>query len=237
MKMAHPVGDARQMGKNGKAIENYAFDPENPLDWWFKDCQRVELIDCWNYEYARECPAEIERAREWRGNTLHPATFDELIDRKPRTDQVVALYPEWPEHPYLSIPPEERKRRKELMLKDAAPLFDLIKKSWTAKATFTVFDWTKSDTELVEDFRFWLKRKRPKAGSIRESRGNAGIERRTRVRLKGLGAYRLARNMTANEVIAHAIAKGKPLYKNQPQLSKVCSSIEKVIRQLNSDML
>jgi hypothetical protein len=214
---------------------DYDFDAEDPLHWWFADCPKEELFLCWCYEYYRECAAEVEKVLTWRKSVGNPETFDELFSKKP--EALVALYPEWPSLPYLAIPAEERTRRREIQLAHAKPHFDAIKHSRSAKATFPIFDWTNSDNELVEDFRAWLKRKRPKAGSIRESRGNAGIERRTRVRLKGLGAYRLARNMTANEVIAHAIAKGKPLYKNQPQLSKVCSSIEKVIRQLNSDML
>jgi hypothetical protein len=233
MKTEHPVGDAWQKRKNGKAVENYEFDPENPLDWWFNDCPREELIECWNYEYARECPAEIKKALEWRENAAHPATFDELVNRTPKTCQVVALYPEWPRHPYLSIAPEERRRRRELMLKDAEPLLSHIQKSWTAKATFAVFDWAESDTELLRQFEDWVKRTRPKNEPIKESRGNAGHERKLLVRLKWLGAYRLTRHVGVNAAIVLTNDKGKPLYKREPDIAMAAKFAANWIKYLN----
>ena len=95
-------------------------------DWDFSKCQPYELQACYMYEFFREYHEAKESIRKWRSQ--HPgAKFDDWLaairnprDRK-RPDvggyELYAFCPEWPGKAYLSIAPDERRRRLGLLPK------------------------------------------------------------------------------------------------------------------------
>jgi len=99
-------------------------------------------------------------------------------------------------------------------------------------AHFPISDWSLSDTELLNDLEQWLKKKRPRDCVKRETRGRS-VVRSIRARLKALGAYRLSRVMSQNEVLGFAIAHERELYKNQPELSKVLNKTASYLEWLD----
>jgi len=106
------------------------------LEWDFSSCPDDELFVCHGYEFAREFPHVCQWASDWR-RRLPGKTFDDWVPSTKRehgrrlltrTDlapviawNLFACYPEWPEHPYLSIPEAERQRRLKLLPKIHQP--------------------------------------------------------------------------------------------------------------------
>ena len=85
--------------------------------WDFSTCPDEELADCWFYEFKSESTYARQEILAWR-QTCNAKTFDEFLWLARGTltwakygRQFYALCPEWPDAPYLSIPPAERKRR------------------------------------------------------------------------------------------------------------------------------
>lgn len=92
-------------------------------DWDFSVCPPDELQSCYTYEFLREWAWTRESVAQWRKK--HPGQkFDDWLptiqnpsDRDRPDYELYAFCPEWPDKPYLSILPKERRRRLELMPK------------------------------------------------------------------------------------------------------------------------
>ena len=87
--------------------------------WDFTTCPGEELGDCRLYEFKSESLHVRQEILAWRQN-CNAKTFDELLYLARGTltwakygQQFFALWPEWPDSPYLSVLPAERKRRRE----------------------------------------------------------------------------------------------------------------------------
>jgi hypothetical protein len=137
---------------------------------------------------------------------------------------------EWPESPYLEIAPGVRRLHLFIQNAHGKNISNWLKIERRQKlaaqikdgtvAVFPVQDWSASDTEILAQFKHWLKTARPKGIAIRENRGKRNSQRKLRTGLKALGAWRLSQVMSQNDVIRFAIEHGKRLYRNQPDLSK-----------------
>ena len=87
----------------------------------FEFLEDAELLPCYEYEVAREDRTWIEEVRAWRGQ--HAPSFSALLDlwcQRWRTKgkhpswEFYVLWPEWPDVPYLSLPPAVRHARLQL---------------------------------------------------------------------------------------------------------------------------
>ena len=93
------------------------------LEWDFDTCPGEELELCFEYERSRDVPEDIKETERWRETYIKSlnstvwveqapgATFDDYFNRDDYPLTAIHVYPEFPETPYLAIPPEERARR------------------------------------------------------------------------------------------------------------------------------
>ena len=96
------------------------------FEWDFSTCLDHELFECHGYEFAREFPHVREAATIWRRHH-HGSAFDDCLTVAKKLSRVdlapvvgwglFYFFPEWPEHPYLSISETERHRRLRLLPK------------------------------------------------------------------------------------------------------------------------
>jgi hypothetical protein len=103
------------------------------LDWDFSKCDKIELRDCHFYEFSREREFVRNLVAKWR-EEQKVTCFDDwkpVFSNLSRVNRPkwhpYDLYnycPEWPTQPYLSIPTEERRRRRELIVRPV-PLSDV----------------------------------------------------------------------------------------------------------------
>jgi hypothetical protein len=199
----------------------YNFDHRNLRHWCFDDCPEEELFLCWHYEYLRDCPSVVEKVLEWRekqGN--RPKISWESLNGHPHERLIM----EWPEIPYMERDRVARWLHLYVNNRLGKQSLDLIRMEQLKRepvAVFPILDWKDSKTGLIRKFKEWLDDAYPKDVTPQETRGRRTMPRTLRPGLKALGAYRLSRVMSQEQVISHAIEFGKPLYKNQPELSRV----------------
>jgi hypothetical protein len=222
----------------------YHFDPKTLCHWCFDDCPEEEIYACWHYEYLRDCPSAVRKILNWRQK--HPESQKDLIkyiDADPY-ERLFLQWPyerfvqQWPMTPYLEINPKVR--RFHLIIKSVIGKFlhDGLAEHRRMKevvAVFPIRDWALSDPKLISEFKKFLKLMRPK-DTVFETRGRRQKCRTVRWELKALGAYRLARVMSQNEVINYTEGCDRGLYKNQPELSKVLRQTEKYITFLDQNL-
>jgi hypothetical protein len=215
------LGQISKTAQEAKSPFRYNFNPKNLCHWSFDECPKEELFTCWHYEYLRDCPAVIDRVLEWREKQKeHPEDTLEYFMGDP-LERVIA---QWPTLPYLEIPEDERQLYQKIRNILGSSIREILLGEQAKKkelAAFLIRDWSASDAELIKQFKKWLKAERPKECVIRESRGRPSRNSNVSVWLKALGAYRLSRVMSQNEVIGYAEGFGRHLYENQPQLSRV----------------
>jgi hypothetical protein len=95
------------------------------FDWFFSGCPEDQIRFCHDYEYHRELKDEHFPLIGWRREAKLD-DFERLLHfvREPRSLSSMRfncnlypfyLYPEWPDRPYLTIDPEERRRRLQLL--------------------------------------------------------------------------------------------------------------------------
>jgi hypothetical protein len=99
-------------------------------EWDFSTCPPDELRDCYYYELMRESKVHRDSLLKWR-RYQKGSTFDDWlpISSKPSRAGRPPLFgweffsfcPEWPAQPYLSIPQDERQRRRKLIPKIVQP--------------------------------------------------------------------------------------------------------------------
>jgi hypothetical protein len=85
----------------------------------FPFLEDAEVLPCFEYEASREDEKWVTKVREWRKEQATDS-FSELLKlwcsrwrtgkERPTTEYYV-LWPEWPDMPYLSLPPEVRQTR------------------------------------------------------------------------------------------------------------------------------
>ncbi len=218
----------------------YEFDRKNLRHWCFDDCPKEELVTCWHYECLRDCSSVIERVLQWRKNK--PKGGETLLPELDSAESLLELYSdrlyerfitEWPEVPYLDIERGIRVHHLAVQYLLGKRLLDLRPKNKPV-AVFPIRNWSTSNPQIVRDFQQWLKSARPKC-TIRETRGKPTPVRLLRPRLRALGAWRLSRVMPQSEVIKYAFGLGHPLYKNQPQISKVVTKMSRYLARLNQN--
>src|ERR1700758_578625 len=116
-----------------------------PRELWamFVDCPADELAPCYFYEYSRESkslreacansrpviPSGVANGFDFYLSNPWSGAQEELMTDPART---FMLWPEWPDKPYLEIPPEERRRRLRWSAKDDPKIAHLKKLSFFA---------------------------------------------------------------------------------------------------------
>lgn len=189
-------------------------------EWDFSDCPAHEIWECHAYEFAREIQVIRKDVDSLRKNV--PRTFEALLNalrpRVERTLRTMALFwycPEFPDKPYLTIPVEERKRRRRMFqptttqwnpfivtmippdigqrLAAGRILYDSL------ELALVRIDWLCSDRVLKRAFSDWLKKHRPPDVKALETRGAGNFLRRQINDLKALGAFRLLKVMKWND--------------------------------------
>jgi hypothetical protein len=94
-------------------------------NWCFSDCPDNQTLFCQNYEYNRELKDDHLPLTGWRREAKGHC-FEQLLKLvgKPGSLSFLKfnchlypfyLYPEWPDDPYLTIDPKERKKRRDLL--------------------------------------------------------------------------------------------------------------------------
>jgi hypothetical protein len=208
----------------------WPFDVENFSHWWFGNCPKSELFNCWDYEYLRDCPSIVVKVLNWRKeNGCRKKFLDAWRDQL-----FVCVIPEWPWVPYLQIDPQRREWYRNFrgtLMANAIRAHRTNREPAEQNAIF-LFRWQDSDTGIVRQLKQLLKEQRPRGVTIDESRGRS-LDRTFSADLKALGAWRLNYVMSQNKVIAHAIEKGCCLYKNQPELSKAVERVFKKLMELD----
>jgi hypothetical protein len=183
--------------------------------WDFSKCPDEELMECWFYEFRCESPYARQEIASWR-QTCNAGTFDKLLYLARGTltwakygQQFYALCPEWPDAPYLSISPAERKRRLKLLFPDetesraaelkfplAVPgelsraevdfILELLGEREPVESFPLLSDWQhKSDREVLREVARWLKNNRKGNPKPNVSRRYLCAD------LKALGSYRI----------------------------------------------
>jgi hypothetical protein len=200
------------------------FNPDDPHlnrdEWDFSTCPEEQLEACYFYEFARECPHAISAAR-----AAHLSPKEIVAACGPEhafslAGSVVDLFkdcPEFPHTPFLSIPKSVRERRIANLCKPApliqADLPSLIRQHQNKVprrkaigktlnylggqgdiAGFFI-DWRKSDEQLIQGFRQWLKTNRPLTAPAIVKKGKGSSQEQRRKDLKALGAWRLLKRM------------------------------------------
>ena len=182
-------------------------------EWDFSDCPDQELTECWWYEFKRESPHARQVILAWR-QACNAKTFDEFLWlvrttlTTPKYGHLYPLCPEWPDHPFLSIPPAERKRRRErsgpneteslaaqLTPQPAMPgklslavvnlMLELLGQEKQIEEVLLSIPWQRSDKEILRYFGSWLK-------INRKCKAKPNVSNRSlRADLKALGVHRI----------------------------------------------
>jgi hypothetical protein len=141
------------------------------------------------------------------------------------------LIAEWPKSPYLEIDLQSRRTYLDVLKRLGAMTRDCIanrqlreRQTKEPVASFPIMGWDEPIAEQIKQLRKFVRDNRPR-NCVVERRGQPTVERSLRQRLKALGAWRLSQVMSQSEVINHAFGLGKPLYENQPELSKVVNRV------------
>jgi len=185
----------------------------------------------------------------------------DTLEYKFRPNRLLIFSSEWPESPYLQIPKAERLRRIRYLLQTPylglneiarqvlprcdlqVPIYkfiaamrkqenhdewNLVTRDGTAQLSVFRLDWVRnSDEALITDFRRWLKLYRP----VKEIR--TFPKRKQRSKLDALGAYRLLKIMTPEQVYEYTLLeKDRPLYKSPTDLYRKRDEAEETIREL-----
>jgi hypothetical protein len=218
--------------------------------WDFTTCPDEELADCRLYEFKSQSPYARQEILAWR-QTCNAETFDEFLYLARGTltwakygQQFYALWPEWPDAPYLSIPPDERKRRRDLFgpntesrAAELTPLpavpgklsqpavdfmLELIDQSGPVEYPTFRIPWKEiSDREIRRRFALWLKINRKCKAKPNVS------HRHMRADLKALGAYRILK-ATGGEW-----RNAPPLYVEYSEWMKAAARAKKLIKRID----
>ena len=220
--------------------------------WDFSKCPDEELADCWLYELKSESPYARQKIASWR-QTCNAKTFDEFLYLARGTlnwakygQQFYALCPEWPDAPYLSIPPAERKRRMKLLFPDetksraaelkfplAVPgelsrdevdfILELLGEREPVKSFPLLRDWPhKSDREVLREVARWLK-------NNRKGKPKPNVSRRYLCAdLKALGAHRIL------EATGGDWSNAPQIYRYQSEWIKAGARAKRLLRRIDT---
>jgi hypothetical protein len=192
------------------------------LEWRFDDCPTDELVDCLEYELAREVP--------WLREYVAAQNAEELKELAQATYCIFLVYPKWPANPYLSI---ELSKRRQLLrtvrstIKEIKADFLLnydvpkglekflraemsrsgkpVIRSLDQRLEIALFriDWKFSDPLLLQFFESYLKLNRPKQIKPLEHRAKNTPDAQRRQQLRKLGMFRLFRAHQFNGNATH----------------------------------
>lgn len=196
-------------------------------EWDFSLCPVDQLEACYYYEFARESDMAKSSERVYR-EAIESAK-DEHEARWLRKHRLIAVFnifqscPEFPDTPFLCIPPCERSARIEALWKTPAltqaNLSSIIR---THEANFSqaktlkfptgfgegdiaafYINWGFPLPKLADDFREWLEKNKPSDANLGATNGAGSSIRQWQKWLKALGASRLLACMTWEEAVGH----------------------------------
>jgi hypothetical protein len=194
----------------------YVFDPENAEHWSFDSCPESELFPCFHYEFLRDCPNVVRRVLDWR----------ESIGYKPKNWRTAAsphsigqpgpyerFIPEWPDLPYLVIPPESRKLHWQIQQQGGEILGAQMR--------------LQRAREELERLLTGEPERLTSARAVR--RIYIGPKRRYQAWLKRLGAWRLVKR----EGVSHLDVIAYGLYRNQPDVSRAVNWVDHRLKRMD----
>jgi hypothetical protein len=216
--------------------------------WDFTTCPDEELGDCRLYEFKSQSTYARQEILAWR-QTCNAKSFDEFLWLARRTLTAIkygqlfyALWPEWPNGPFLGILPDERKRRRELFgpnttvsraaeltpppvvpgglsQSEADFILGLIGQS---EVEYFRIDLQTSDREIHRQLDLWLK-------INRKCKAKPNVSHRSlRADLKALGAHRIL------EATGGEWREAPEIYCDQREWIKADARAKKLIKRIDS---
>jgi len=210
-------------------------------DWDFHECPPEELYPCLLYEYARESePFKTWFAQSPSQTSVMLGTWD-AVPYSLRRDAA-----EFPSKPWLDIPPNRRAsviesnyRMGETTFERAVVMVEHPVEPDTGFERLMVeIHWNWPDSKILEDFKDFLRRNRPRPESVNYGGAKFFGRGKTpdfRASLKKLGALRLLRLMTASEAENYSQEHaGESLYQNESDWSEAKKSAIEFVNNFNS---
>jgi hypothetical protein len=200
---------------------NEELKPPAVEEWDFSDCPDDELESCCYYEYSRErddVKAQVAGLRDPNRQPHHPYPGDAVYYQNLWFTTFFRLFAEFPDTPWLKIPPGDRHARLKECAKwdspfmsvgperlqndeDVYPYFPDDVGAFDVHSVHAVeVDWKASNDAIKKAFEQWLIENRPPYAVHLDQTGRVS----DRELLKYLGAYRLLQDAennweTANE--------------------------------------
>jgi hypothetical protein len=205
-------------------------------EWDFRSLPEKQTLACFCYEYMRQL---------WQESRIKtPVDFREMVDilnfeKELQEPSLNCFCQEWPKTAFLSLRLETRCYLVERFRLSYEPLgvCDLTDlRGWPHFFPIQI-DWTRSDTDLIEAFRRFLKEQRKKlsVSSMKAVSGRGSIEKRCKTALFDLGVYRLLEALSPQGAdIESQRVYGHPIYDSPSAWSRAKGRAKKRLRTLCS---